>query len=290
MIRREAALRRGLPASAGVAVPADKRFHRSDPRVGRRRRALRTAGRYAVRAVLVATALGVVVWGVRRVTSSSAFTINRVVVHGNTHLSGGEVEALLEGIRNENIWRVDLNAYRQRVFQSPWVADVTLSRLMPSTVEVRVVERVPMAVARLGDQLFLVDRAGVVIDAYSGRYGHFDLPIVDGLSAPDGVDQTMRGRRIGLARRLLDSLRGRSDLMGRVSEVDVTNDRDAVVLLGADVTALHLGDTRFVERLDTYLALVPTLKERFASLDYVDLRFDERVYVRPRGQLLALAK
>jgi hypothetical protein len=36
-----------------------------------------------------------------------------------------------------------------------------------------------------------------------------------------------------------------------------------------------------VERLQAYFDLAPTLREQVPSIDYVDLRFDERVYVRP---------
>ncbi len=68
-----------------------------------------------------------------------------------------------------------------------------------------------------------------------------------------------------------------------MSQVDVSNPHDAVVLVGDDPAWLHLGDTRFVERLTTYFELEPTLKERFHDVDYVDLRFDDHVYVHARG-------
>ena len=41
------------------------------------------------------------------------------------------------------------------------------------------------------------------------------------------------------------------------------------------------GNERFVERLQSYYELAPALRERVPDIDYVDLRFDERVYVRP---------
>ena len=52
------------------------------------------------------------------------------------------------------------------------------------------------------------------------------------------------------------------------------------------VDALELsqdGPTRrkFLARLQGYLDLAPTLRERVADIDYVDLRFDDRIYVRP---------
>ena len=40
-----------------------------------------------------------------------------------------------------------------------------------------------------------------------------------------------------------------------------------------------------VERVQSYIDLTPALRERIPEIDYVDLRFDERVYVRPsRGR------
>jgi cell division septal protein FtsQ len=55
------------------------------------------------------------------------------------------------------------------------------------------------------------------------------------------------------------------------------------VLLDDDTAQLHLGEDRFVERLRSYLEVASALRERVPDIDYVDLRFEERVYVRPRG-------
>jgi cell division septal protein FtsQ len=82
---------------------------------------------------------------------------------------------------------------------------------------VRIVERVPMAIARLGDQLYLVDRSGVVIDEFGPSYHQFDLPIVDGLvtsasPAGSGVDR----ERVLLTGRFLEALQAQPDLAHRV--------------------------------------------------------------------------
>ena len=44
---------------------------------------------------------------------------------------------------------------------------------------------------------------------------------------------------------------------------------------------LRLGEQDFVDRIQGYLDLAPALRERVADIDYVDLRFGERLYVRP---------
>jgi cell division septal protein FtsQ len=69
-----------------------------------------------------------------------------------------------------------------------------------------------------------------------------------------------------------------------VSQVDVTDARDAVVILDGDTALVRVGDDQFLERLQAYVDLVPALRERVPEIDYVDMRFDDRVYVRPQGQ------
>jgi cell division septal protein FtsQ len=70
-------------------------------------------------------------------------------------------------------------------------------------------------------------------------------------------------------------------LARRVSQIDVRDPRDAVVILDGETALLHLGDSRFAERLQAYLDLSPALHARVPDIDYVDLRFEQRVYVRP---------
>jgi cell division septal protein FtsQ len=72
-----------------------------------------------------------------------------------------------------------------------------------------------------------------------------------------------------------------------VSQLDVSDLHDAVVILDDDTALLRLGDAQFVNRLQQYLDLAPAMRERLSDIDYVDLRFDERLYVRPTKTLHA---
>ena len=71
------------------------------------------------------------------------------------------------------------------------------------------------------------------------------------------------------------------NMASQISQIDVSDSRNAVVLLEGDPTLIRLGNERFVERLQSYHELAPALREQVPTIDYVDLRFDERVYVRP---------
>ena len=207
--------------------------------------------------------------------------IDDVVVHGNRQLSDGEVLALMPGLHGAGILSVDLEDHRRRLSASPWLTSGALRRRLPSTVEVFVTERRPIALARFGGRLFLLDASGAIVDAYGPRFAGFDFPIVDGLGSGGGTEAVDPGR-MALAARLLAELAGRPDVLGAVSQIDVADPDDAVVLLDDDVTLLHLGAERFLARLRLYAELAPLLHEEVRDVDEVDLRFDPRVYVRAR--------
>jgi len=269
---------RALP-SAGVAAPADKRFRRAENRPGRggaswlRSRALR----WAVAAVLVLAGMA---YGFVRLSARGVFTVDRVIVHGNSRLSTGEVLMLVDGLKGESVFSADLERYRSRLLDSPWVADATMRRVLPSTIDLRVVERVPVAVGRLGDQLFLVDPSGVIIDEYGPQYTQYDLPIVDGLlTSPASGSPSVDLERARLVTRFIDAIAGVPAIRQHISQIDVSDAHNLVAILDQDPVALRLGDRDFTARLQRYLELAPSLKEQIQEIDAVDLRFDERIPV-----------
>ena len=176
--------------------------------------------------------------------------------------------------------RTDLNTWRTRLLASPWVRDAALRRSLPSTVEVVVSEREPIGIGRLPAGLYLVDEEGTVIDEYGPQYADLDLPIIDGLSASNDAQAAIDPERAELAGRLIASLAGHA-VAKKISQVDVNDPHNAAVLLSGDPALIYVGEDRFLSRLQSYLDLAAALRQRVESIDYVDVRFDDRIYVRP---------
>ncbi len=266
-----------------VQAPADKRFRRAHVSPVRRRRLW--PPNWIFLAVLVAVLLGSVALGHRAVLwamRSESLTVQHITVEGNVRMSTGEVTALLDGLRGQPMLTTDLEAWKPALKASPWVADVAFRRVFPGRIAVAIVEKNPIALGRFRSALYLLDRSAAIIDEYGPSYAALDLPIVTGLDA--GTAETgprVDEARAALAVRVLESLAPRRDLIGRVSDIDVTDTHNAVLTLKDDPTLVRLGDAQFAYRLQTYLDLSPTLHERVPDADYVDVRFDNRVYVRP---------
>jgi len=277
---------------SAVAAPADRRFRRAHVKPARRKRTWRALAWPAIRYGLAALVAALAIYrGVQVSAKAHLLEVNRIVVHGNERLSRGEVLAVLSGLRGESLLWTDLEAWRRRLLSSPWVRDAALRRSLPATVDVVVSERQPIGIGRInGGDMYLVDERGVIIDQYGPQYADLDLPIIDGLAAVNHDGSLTDERRADLAARLMTALRAKPQVARRVSQIDVTDLHNAAVILSGDPAVIQLGEDQFLPRLQGYLELAPTLRERVADIDYVDLRFDDRIYVRPASAPSALRR
>ena len=266
-----------------VAAATDRRFRRAHVKPSRKRTPRARQAWVAARAIaLVAMVSYAGYRGMALVAGAPALQVSHLVVKGHERLAVGEVLALVEGLRGQNILGVRIEDWQQRLLASPWVERATIRRVLPSTIEIAVSERVPMGIGRVGTALYLIDGKGVIVDEYGPSYVDLDLPIIDGLAtAPRDGAALIDFTRAEFARRVIAAFATRPEMARRISQLDVSDLHNAIVILDDDTALLRLGDTDFVERLQQYIDLQPALRERMANIDYVDLRFDERVYVRP---------
>ena len=267
-----------------VAAPADKRFRRSHVHPGKKRGWLPSWRTAAIGlAVFV-----VVVYGVFRAAgvalSADALTINTITVTGTNRMAPGEVLAVLDGLRGTSMVTADLENWRQKLLDAPWVAEASIRRVFPGTVTVVISEREPLGIGRIHGALYLIDREGAVIEEFGPKYAEFDLPIIDGLSPSTGDrSPSMAERRAALAGRVLADFQRHPDLARRVSQVDVSHVDAAIVILNDDTALLHTGDAHFADRVQSYVDLASRLHEDVPQIDSVDLRFGDNVFVKPQG-------
>lgn len=275
--------RRGLP----LAPPPEVAYSAGDEpaflRPKTRTRVRRVRRGWSGVAVISLQAAGVVVlafsslWlGYAKVMASERLRVEHVDVRGSRFLSEGEVRELLGPAVGENILSLDIDTIKGRLRASPWVADATVRRALPDTLQVDVRERVPVALAE-ADGLYLMDGEGVLIELYGPKTAGFDLPIVRGLEGVAGEVRRDRAQRAGAL------LRDLADLSSEVSEVQFEGPGDLRIVLRGAGEVLRMGAPPFRKKLLTFLGLRDDLSQRCPHAEYFDLRFRDRIYAKPTG-------
>lgn len=172
-----------------------------------------------------------------------------------------------EAVRNtvaasidEGLLALDLQTLRDELESLPWIYRATLRRQFPDTLEIRVIEQLP--IARWGDSGFLNHEARIVEVADAQRWE--SLPLIRG---PEGSE----ARLMTHYQRLLELLRPLE-----LTPTSLTEDsfRQLSVVLDSGLQ-LELGDRdRFSERVDRFLTLWRReLQLEAGRVERVDMRY-----------------
>ena len=148
---------------------------------------------------------------------------DQVELSGNKIVARESVLKLFLRDRNRSVLQIPLDKRRSELEQLPWVESATVHRILPNRIRVELVERTPIAFARSGNELDLIDAHGVILDRPDGQDWHF--PIVSGVSFDLPRDQREKHmQNYQDFMKAIDLVRsGSSD---QVSEIDLANSRD----------------------------------------------------------------
>jgi cell division protein FtsQ len=280
---------RGRPATADPAAPASPpsssrltlraRKNRRRPtslwsRVPEPHLIANACGRALRRSVpaLVATSalLGVVaaLWlGYHFVTTSARYAITSIEVRGARHLSEGEVRAALPVGIGDNVFTASTGEAARALRRHPWIASVTVERVLPGTLVVELREHEPAAIALFGEP-YLVGPDGHPFKRAELAAGEgAGLPTVTGLDRaayrrdPDGTARAIAAALDALARWRAGRERppiGEIRIGAPGTLTLHTSDRGAAIELGA----LGAGGRELADRLRRFDAVWAEIDER----------------------------
>jgi len=268
--RKTARAKSKAPAAAGRNV------RRAPVDVARaRRRAVRrrTIGALAAVVLLVGTGIGAV-WGYGAAKAHGLLAVRQIALEGQARLPE---ELLLKRIglpQGIDLPDVDVAAVSSALLSHPWVQRVSVRRMYPDTLWVRIWERSPAAVvtSATGDGV-MVDPEGVVLGAPEDAAG--DLPRLTGIDAYRRV----AGDRVDAAQVALGLSVAKA--WGPDALVDVADPDDPLLLVEA--LRVRLGAKGgYGWRLARLSALRPEIMALASKKGAeVDLRYDDRVIARP---------
>lgn len=160
----------------------------------------------------------------------------------------------------------DTDAAKERLEQVPWVKHAQVMRLLPSTLQVVIEERVPFAVWQSRGQTYVVDVEGAVI-APAVREAYPNLPLVVGEGA---------GKN---AANLFETLKPFDSVTKQMVAALRVGDRRWTLKLSSGVDVM-LPDDGVVDALKTLINLDRDRSLLQREIAAVDLRLADRVSVR----------
>ncbi|HVM93720.1 MAG TPA: FtsQ-type POTRA domain-containing protein [Terriglobales bacterium] len=207
---------------------------------------------------------------------------DQIEVTGAQHVPRAQIMEVMGGDIGRNIFFVPLDHRKEQLEQIPWVESASVMRFVPNRLRIEIHERTPVAFARIGSHISLIDAHGNLMDLEPGPKHKYSFPVITGMNA--GEPLSMRASRMKGYNELIQQL----DYSGAhysqdLSEVDLSDPEDVKVVT-ADPNSevlVHLGTANFLQRYRVYVTHVEGWRQQFEKLESVDLRFDGQIIVNP---------
>jgi cell division protein FtsQ len=233
---------------------------------------------------IVAVAAGVPSMAEQQVAAfagQAGFKVKRVEVRGVNHMNELAIYEKVLGQRDQVMSRLDLAALRADLLTLPWIKDARVSRQLPDTLVVDVVERSPHAVLRDGNHFVLIDETGHTLEQVPSTRTR-------GMLVLTGRDVE---NQVGALDKLLETAPA---LKTQVAEAEwVGNRRWNLTFKTGQVLALPEGDDEGAAALLSFARMDGVDRLLGGKVAAFDMRVPERVYLRIPGhseQVAAEAK
>jgi cell division protein FtsQ len=269
-------------------VDEESPFLRGQKRVSARRSSIpkKTASRLlwvclagAILCVAAVAAAALYEYGERswrfRVESS-----DNIEVTGMQNVTQAQIMEVMGADIGRNIFFIPLAQQKAQLEQIPWVESASVMRFVPNRLKVEVHERTPVAFARVGPRISLIDAGGTLMELPQKH--KYSFPVILGMNP--GEPLSTRAPRMKAYNELVQDLDSSGARYSQdLSEVDLSDLENLKVRVNdpAGDVLVELGFSDYLKRYKTYVSHVQEWRQQFQKLESVNLRYDNQVIVNP---------
>ena len=172
-----------------------------------------------------------------------------------------------------NIFLLDISEVQKALESYAWVKDVRVRKTFPASLKIDIAARTPAALMEK-ETIYLIDEEGVALEqADLSAYPGLPLLLDEGHFSQDSQE------KLRLTRECLKGLS--SEDKSRVETLDLSDAGDVILRFRGSPTKIKLGADQFGQNLDYYQKNIALWESEHGGLEYVDLRFPDRVIFKP---------
>jgi cell division protein FtsQ len=207
----------------------------------------------------------------------SAFVIKTVVFSGNVRLSDDELRSLAGLKGGESLLTLSSAEVYRKISSTPWVRSVMVRKEFPDRLLISVRETEPFALLDMKGRLFIVDEKGKLLEELRESSMPF-LPIISG--DPFG-DKEVFSEAISLVRAVKET-----GLLAKKNRIEIIAHKLNEITVNLDGLVVKVGADDYEEKLSRLTELEEEIKSRHIPVDYIDLRFANRIVVKPVNEVV----
>ncbi|NCO82790.1 MAG: hypothetical protein COZ31_02515 [Nitrospirae bacterium CG_4_10_14_3_um_filter_44_29] len=208
------------------------------------------------------------------------FPVKEIVFSGNKHLSESELKAIMGINGNEGLLTLSSRELEARLLKSSWIKAVSFRKDFPHRFTVRIEESMPSALLEMNGRTFFIDDKGNMLEELKEEAIPF-LPVISG---DPFKNKSVFSEVLILVKTMKD--KGFTAVKDRIEVIIPHGSGPEDICMQVDGTLVKVGHGDYEEKLQRLLELEDEIMRRGIPVDYIDLRFANKVIVKPINEVI----
>ena len=183
-----------------------------------------------------------------------------IEVTGMQNVTKAQIMEVMGADIGRNIFFIPLAQQKAQLEQIPWVGSASVMRFVPNTLKVEIQERTPVAFARVGPRISLIDAGGTLMELPQKH--KYSFPVILGMNP--GEPLSTRAPRMKAYNQLVRDLDSSGARYSQdLSEIDLSDLEDVKVRVNdpAGDVLVHLGSSNYLPRYKIYVTHVQAWRQ-----------------------------
>jgi len=207
----------------------------------------------------------------------SAFRVRSVVISGNEHLTDEELKTMAGLGTDASLISVSSRRISSKMMESPWMRSVDVRKEFPDRLLIHISEAEPFALLDMKGKLFIVDDRGTMLE----ELRDIAVPFLPVISSNPYQEKGAFQEAIILAKAIKNT-----GLLSGKDHIEIISHKPQEMSVNIDGIVVKVGEGEYEDKLARLKDIEEEIKSRNISVDYIDLRFANRVLVSPVNEVV----
>ena len=216
--------------------------------------------------------------------NSPLFNVKKIEVEGNSKVSDEKLISLSKVQLYTNIFKLNKLDIIENIKENAYIEDADVSRKLPSTVKINVIEREPKYMLQFADSYVYINNQGYMLEISNEK---LEIPILIGFTTD--LSNIKAGNRINIEDlkkmdmviKIYEATKS-NDLGHLITKIDISDEKNYTIILESEGKKVYLGDCSDLNTRILYLKAI--LEKSPGKKGEVFLNVDlnsQNVYSRP---------
>jgi cell division protein FtsQ len=211
------------------------------------------------------------------ITIKSTFQIKNIVFTDNEHLTDEELKKLAGIKGRENLIMVSGSKIFSKMVKSQWLRSVSIRKEFPDTLHIRIKEAEPFALLDIKGRLFIVDERGKMLQELKES----PIPFLPVISGTPFRNKDVFSEALNFVRVIREK-----GLLFEKDHIEIIAHEPQEMSVNLDGVFVKVGVGDYEDKLLRLMEMEEEIKRRKIHVDYIDLRFENRVVVKPVKEVI----